>query len=128
MTNFDDLISELNDFGKYQKLRHTLVSFSMVIGPIITYVASFTGANPSHRCSNIFNSNDSYLDGVSFYYNQSSNTNYTFNKCEIEIETRSINGTTFKEIQKCNEWVFDKTYYQTTITEDVTQMRNRFNI
>jgi hypothetical protein len=120
MSNFDDLICELNDFGKYQKFRHSLVSVSMIMGTLITNLASFTTANPNHRCFNTFNNNDSFLNGDSFYYNQTSNTNFTFKKCEIEIESKTNDETTpFKQVQKCDKWVFDKTYFETTTTEDV---------
>jgi hypothetical protein len=49
MVNFDDILAEINDFGKYQKIRYFLICLAGMLPPIVTYLHSFTAANPAYR-------------------------------------------------------------------------------
>jgi len=92
MATYETVLKEINDFGKYQKLRYLLLC-----------------ANASHRCKNPYINNDSYsLSNFGDLKNIA-----TLDKCSITYITD--NNTS---VEKCNEWVFDKTFYATTLTED----------
>jgi hypothetical protein len=128
MTDFDDVLAELNDFGIYQQLRYLLICLAALLPPIgkkivnfkvkikffqfnfnnkVTYIHSFTAANPNHRCSNHFDPKDSFTSNSTFL---NGSISYEFNQCEYTANNESF---------KCDKWVFDKTYYKTTLTEDV---------
>jgi hypothetical protein len=49
MVSFDELLKEINDFGKYQKVRYFMICIAGLLPSIVTYVHSFTAANPDHR-------------------------------------------------------------------------------
>ncbi len=46
MTKFDDILHEINEFGKYQKTRFLLLCFAGVIPPIAVYLHAFIAAKP----------------------------------------------------------------------------------
>lgn len=49
MVKFDDIIKQVNGFGKYQKLKFALICIAAIIPGIATYLHSFVAANPNHR-------------------------------------------------------------------------------
>ena len=49
MNKIDDIIEELNGFGRYQKLRYILICFSGLLPPIMSYMHSFIAASPKYR-------------------------------------------------------------------------------
>jgi hypothetical protein len=49
MVKFDDILSEVNEFGRYQKSRYALICLAALLPPICTYLHSFIAANPPHR-------------------------------------------------------------------------------
>ena len=103
MVNFDDILFEVNDFGKYQKIRYLLICLAALLPPIVTYLHSFTAARPEYRCQNPYDVDDVFTNNKTF-------ENMTLGKCDY------MEGNTTKS---CNKWVFDKTYYETTLTEQV---------
>lgn len=52
MVKFDDILFEINDFGKYQKIRYLLICLAGMLPPMVTYLHSFTAANANHRYNN----------------------------------------------------------------------------
>lgn len=112
MVNFDDVLEEINDFGPYQKIRYFLICLAALLPAIATYLYSFTTSNPDHRCAHPFLANDT------FYANLSSEPylNITLNQCSYIIDGNEI---------KCDTWVFDKTYFQSTLTERLSMVCDR---
>ena len=49
MGEYENLLSEINDFGLYQKLRYLLICIAALLPPIVTYIHSFTAANVKYR-------------------------------------------------------------------------------
>lgn len=49
MTKVEDILENLNGFGKYQKVRFTLLCLSGLLPPISSYIHSFIAASPKYR-------------------------------------------------------------------------------
>ena len=109
MVKFDDVLNDINGFGFYQKLRLAFVCVASILVPIVTYIHSFTAANPKHRCSPPNLLYDSYFANTSDF---TGSTNITLHQCSY-IENNI-------EYKNCSKWVFDKTYYESTLTEEVS--------
>lgn len=63
------------------------------------------------RCHHPYTANDSYSTLVSHLINETLNSNITeLTKCNYKLANETV---------PCNKWVFDKTYYKTSLTEDV---------
>lgn len=108
MGAYENLLSEINDFGLYQKLRYLLICIAALLPPIVTYIHSFTAANVKHRCKNPFDQNDSFETFLTNLTLAKFNLS-ALNKCEFIL----IDGTA----KKCDEWVYDHEYYKSTLTE-----------
>jgi len=105
MVNYDDVLNEINSFGRFQKIRYGLICLAGFLPPVIAYYHSFIASNPDHRCTLPELENDAFFANTTQYSNQS----LTLEKCHY-----TQNGTK----HKCSQWVFDKTYYESTLTEE----------
>ena len=110
MVTFDDILFEINDFGKYQKIRYLLICLAGMLPAIVTYLHSFTAAKPAFRCANPYIEND-------LFTNNNTYENLLFDKCFIQSNSTK---------EACTKWVFDKTFYETTLTEDVCSFISLF--
>jgi OCT family organic cation transporter-like MFS transporter 4/5 len=54
MVDFDEILYEIGDFGIYQKIRYLLICLAAMLPAIVTYLHSFTAANPNHRFDSTF--------------------------------------------------------------------------
>lgn len=106
MVTFETLLSEIDDFGIYQKLRYLLICLAALLPPIVTYMHSFIAPNPSHRCKHPFQENDRF----SITYNFTNENITKLLKCDY-IDNLDVT-------HKCDKWVFDQTYYQDSLTEE----------
>lgn len=100
MGKFDEILFEINDFGKYQKIRFYLICISALMPAIVTYVHQFIAAKPPFKCD---------LSNQIFYNH--SIANVSSDQCSYYF-----NGSEYP----CDAWIFDKTYYQSTLTEEVS--------
>lgn len=108
MTSYEKLLSEINDFGIYQKLSFLLICLASLLPPMVTYMHSFVASNPSHRCKNPYEVEE---DTFSIKYDFTNNSILkSLDKCSYS----DTNDTKYK----CSEWVFDKSYYQDSLTEE----------
>lgn len=46
---YDDLLNEINGFGKFQKLRYLLICLAGLLPPMSTYVYSFLAARADYK-------------------------------------------------------------------------------
>jgi hypothetical protein len=76
-----------------------------MLPPIVTYLHSFTASKPDYRCQNPYDDFDIFTNKT--YQSE----NITLKTCEIIEGNLSY---------ACDKWVFDKKYYQTTLTEEVS--------
>lgn len=109
MTSLETVLKEVNDFGLYQKSRYLLICLAGLLPAIVTYIHSFAAPNPQHRCKNPYDANDTFATVPDLFGNISK-----ISQCQISYF--SEDNSTYEV--DCNEWVFDKQYYQTTLTED----------
>lgn len=119
MTSFEQVLKEINDFGRYQKSRLFLLCLAALLPGIVTYIHSFAAANPDHRCQNPYDSNDTFSVKESDYKNLVNIT--SLDKCSITYQTNYNTTAT----EKCNKWVYDRQYYETTLTEDWSMVCDR---
>lgn len=118
MATFENILIEINDFGKYQKLRYGLICIAAILPALVTYIHSFTSPNADHRCKNPYDPSDAF--------NKNPLANFTnitsLNKCTIQYSGIKDNSSI---TEVCREWVYDKTYYHTTLTEDWSMVCDR---
>ena len=106
MGKFEDILYDLNDFGRYQKLRYFLICIAGILPPISTYINSFVLPLPKFKC----NSSDDLYDSLNESTSSSSVSLMNLNnQCEYVV-----NGT----VRECTSWLFEKKYYQKTLTEE----------
>ena len=48
MAKYDDILSDINDYGVYQKIRVLLICIAGLLPSIATYMHSFIAAVPRH--------------------------------------------------------------------------------
>ena len=111
MVKFDTILNEINGFGKYQKFSYALICLSGLLPPLVVYLHNFIAPNLKHRCTHANIINDSF---------NSEFLNYTQEQILLEKCTITDFSNDTKVESKCDKWVFDKTYYQTTLTEEVS--------
>ncbi len=46
MKKFDELLFDINDFGRYQKINYFLICLAGLLPPIATYIHIFLAASP----------------------------------------------------------------------------------
>ena len=119
MTSFEQVLKEINAFGRYQKSRLFLLCLAALLPGIVTYIHSFAAANPDHRCQNPYDSNDTFSVKESDYKNLVNTT--SLDKCSITYQTNYNTTAT----EKFNKWVYDRQYYETTLTEDWSMVCDR---
>jgi hypothetical protein len=49
MNKIEDIIENINGFGKYQKIRYILICLSGLLPPIASYMHQFIAASPKYR-------------------------------------------------------------------------------
>ncbi|RMZ92891.1 organic cation transporter -like, partial [Brachionus plicatilis] len=116
----ENLFTEVGEFGPYQFSVFILVGLVSVIPGIVGYSYSFYGATPNFRCKIPGYENDTYE--IQNDYHQSLVDNYIpllsdqsfkgiYDKCNIKSFPNKNNFS----LDQCNEWVYSKQYFQTTL-------------
>ena len=116
MNKIEDIIENLNGFGKYQKLRYVLICLSGLLPPIASYMHQFIAASPKYSC---FSQNVTFDSSLEYYYRPE-----YYYKCTELNDTdlfllASNNLTDINPTKNCSSWHFDKRFYQMTLTEEV---------
>jgi hypothetical protein len=115
MVSYEHMLKEINDFGIYQKLRYLLICLAALLPPIVTYMQSFIAPKHPYRCAHPEFSNDTFASKYDLSDPASSVS--ALEKCSV-IFTNGSKAT-------CDKWVFERDYYQTTLTEEVF-LTNKF--
>lgn len=125
--DFDDFYQTVGVFGLYQKVKYFLLCFTNMLPPVMVYAWTFIAGTPTFRCKTPY---DDYLG-----------TNITAGTLSSYIpsaaQCRESQGTiSLKECQRCfivnidnggdltacQNYIFDRTYYQSTLVEDVSYL------
>jgi hypothetical protein len=132
---FDTFLATVGDWGRFQKVKYTLICLTYMLPPIMVYTYTFTAAVPSFRCQNPdLLANDQYNEMSNELFKQryapTSNqcnkeqTHLSLKECQrcFIQSTASINQSMGNSpLHKCDKFVFDKLYYEHTLVEEVSQ-------
>ena len=124
---FDDIYKTVGVFGRYQKTKYFLLCFTNLLPPVMVYAWSFIAATPSFRCKTPFDDilAPNYTAKISSPYIPSAAQCYASQKsvslkeCQRCFQTVN-NNSVISDLASCQSFVFDRTYYQSTIVEDVS--------
>ncbi|XP_046359527.2 organic cation transporter protein-like isoform X1 [Haliotis rufescens] len=126
MKTFDEILQHVGEFGTYQKRIFFFLCLPSVVTSFLTFSSIFTMYIPPHRCAVPGLSNDTYaIQGD----NHRRLVNFTipikdgaYSKCDVytddvtDLAKRSDNSSQ----SQCSEWVYDKSIFTSTITEDLS--------
>lgn len=123
---FDTFLEKVGDWGKYQKVKYTLICLTYMLPPIMVYTYTFTAATPEFRCQNPKLSTDDIYNSTS---NELFTSNYkpTIEQCEQqqshlsikECQRCFIKGEHNGQLKNCDRYVYDKVHYKKTLVEEV---------
>ena len=129
--NFDQFLATVGDWGRFQKIKYTLICLTYMLPPIMVYTYTFTAAIPEHRCVNPDASDDDRFSNAS---NSLFNSRYgpTAEQCALEQNSLSFakcrrcfrRSSDQNSLEKCSNFVFDRTYYERTLVEEVSERRS----
>jgi hypothetical protein len=137
---FDDYLYSLNDWGKYQKTKYLFICLSYMLPSIMVYQYSFTAGQPSFRCSDPrdLSSFDRYDEQFNRRYHEQFQP--TEDQCRRETQRISVrecqrcfrrsrsslnsSGDDEQHLERCSNFVFDRSIYLSTLTEDVSDTQS----
>ncbi|CAF4133395.1 unnamed protein product, partial [Rotaria sp. Silwood2] len=135
---FDDFLTLINDWGRYQKVKYTAICLTCMLPSIMVYTYSFTAATPNFRCRNPSQwLNDSYSETSNSIFNEeyrptkeqclSNKKSISLKECQrCFIRSTSFNNQSMDDILKsCQSYVFDRQYYKDTLIEEWRMVCNR---
>ena len=129
---FDDFLTTINDWGRFQKLKYLTICLTYMLPPIMVYTYSFTAAIPNFRCRNPSTSFDDSFNSTlnEIYYEK-----YRPQKDECAIHKKSLSlkecqrcflRTKNSSLRSCDDYIYEKSYYQQTLTEEVCFFSNHW--
>ena len=129
---FDPFLAIVGDWGKFQKIKYSLICFTYTLPAIMVYTYTFSAATPNFRCQHpMLSSMDEYIPAN----NQLFNREYQPTKEQCAANHRLIslkecqrcfirsfsnnNQSTNGSLVSCEVFVFDRKYYKKTLVEEV---------
>lgn len=123
----DQLLDDAGSFGLYQKIQFLLVGLLAVLPAMTAFSYVFIAATPDHRCQlplkNLTDTFQIQSPEHKYYINQYIPSSSKFRKCYLN----DINSNKGKLIP-CKKWVFDNTFYTTTISTDWDLLCDRLHL
>jgi hypothetical protein len=124
---FDDFYKTIGSFGRYQKGKYFLICLTYMFPPIMVYSWSFTAATPSFHCRTPIDdmSRVSITDNIRYRYIPSESqcrqyqNQISIPECQRCFQITNKSDYNDEEIKPCTNFVFDRTYYQSTLVEEV---------
>ncbi len=122
---FDEFYQTIGVFGRYQKTKYFLICLTYMFPPIMVYSWSFTAATPSFRCRPPVDGLPSVAvtdDILRRYMPSESQCREYQSRISIRECQRCFYQTNQSEdgkMQACTNFIFDRTYYQSTLVEEV---------
>jgi hypothetical protein len=127
---FDELYETIGVFGPYQKVKYFLLCFTNMLPPVMVYAWTFIAATPSFRCrtpfDDLLSSNLTNEPFTSYIPNEiqcrESQKSISLRECQrcFQFVNISNNNGNIGELSACRNFIFDRTYYQSTLVEDVS--------
>jgi hypothetical protein len=128
---FDTFYQSVGAFGPYQKTKYLLICLTYVLPPILVYTWTFTAATPSFRCRILLDdileteiSNNTlhrYIPSASQcreYKRQISVRECQ--RCYQNKDKSNYHSKNITRLEACTSFIFDRTYYQSTLVEEVS--------
>lgn len=124
---FDDFYKTIGVFGRYQKAKYFLICLTYMFPPIMVYSWSFTAATPTFRCRipDLDKPGVSIADNILKTYipTESQCRKYqkhiSLRECQRCFQPVNINDTSDDYIKPCTNFIFDQTYYHSTLVDQV---------
>jgi OCT family organic cation transporter-like MFS transporter 4/5 len=130
---FDIFLATVGDWGRFQKVKYTLICLTYMLPPIMVYTYTFTAATPKFRCIDPAAIN---TDGYNPELNKLFESNYkptkeqcdktqrhlSLSECQrCYIQTRNGNQSSLanRTLEKCDQYVYSREYYTKTLVEEV---------
>ena len=130
---FDTFLATVGDWGRFQKVKYTLICLTYMLPSVMVYTYTFTAATPNFRCVNpVTPDTDVYSKGSNELFDSSFKPTKELcdktykhlsltecQRCYIQTGNRNrslaLNGT----LEKCSEYVYDREHYTKTLVEEV---------
>ncbi|CAF1467909.1 unnamed protein product [Adineta steineri] len=126
-STIDQLLHDAGSFGLYQKLQFFLVGLLAVLPAMTAFSYVFIAATPDHRCQlNLDNFTDTYKiqsDIHQNYINKYISSELKDPKCTM-YDKNFPNRYPIP----CTQWVFDDTFYNTTISTEWNLVCTRLHL
>ena len=130
---FDTFLATVNDWGKFQKIKYTLICLTYMLPPMMVYTYTFTAAKPDFRCANPM---ELQTDVYSRFTNEKFDTFYKpteeqcksqqktigvseCQRCYIRSEAKTNQSSNNDRLEKCQKYVYDQTYHINTLVNEV---------
>lgn len=108
--NFDELLSAIGGFGRYQKILYIWICLPQVLLAMHMMVSIFTGATPPHQCRGD-SGNQSLFPGTE-------NLNFSLSGSSCSSTNASLRGVLTERVPCAHGWVYGRdTFQSTTVTE-----------
>lgn len=130
---FDEFYETVGVFGPYQKTKYFLLCFTNLLPPIMVYAWTFIAATPPFKCRLTFDDislNNLTNEAISSYIPsaaQCRESQKTISLKECQRCFHFVNDTNnhgsineFGKLAPCKSFSFDRTYYQSTLVEEVS--------
>ncbi|CAF0804487.1 unnamed protein product [Rotaria sordida] len=136
---FDTFLATINDWGKFQKVKYTLICLTYMLPPIMVYTYTFTTAIPNFRCINpaaigTDKYNEASNDWFDSMYKPTAEQCNALKPLSVKecqrcfIQSRTNNQSSVNaELRKCNEYVYERKYYTKTLVEEWTMVCGRLS-
>lgn len=126
-TTIDQLLNDAGSFGLYQKVQFFLVGLLAVLPAMTAFSYVFIAATPEHRCqlnlSNFTDTFDIQSAEHAAYIGRYIPPSGKYQRCYL-YEYR---GET-KKLRPCNRWVFNTSFYNTTISTEWNLVCHRLHL
>lgn len=117
ISTIDQLLNDAGSFGLYQKGQFFLVGLLAVLPAMTAFNYVFIAATPDHRCLlNITHFNDTFRNQSIEHQRLIDKyipSDRKYKQCFLKQDT--LRG---KQLIRCTKWVFDPTFYNTTISTE----------
>jgi OCT family organic cation transporter-like MFS transporter 4/5 len=136
---FDEFYKTIGVFGRYQKMKYFLICLTYMFPPIMVYSWSFTAATPSFRCrtpiddmSGVAITNDilqRYIPSTSQCRQYQSHISISeCQRCFQITNNSNSNNDNNGYMKACTSFIFERTYYQSTLVEEVKFFIEKFQL
>ncbi|CAF5208127.1 unnamed protein product [Rotaria magnacalcarata] len=131
---FDTFLETVGNWGRFQKVKYIIICLTYMLPSIMVYSYTFTAAIPKYRCRNPqLESIDNYNETLNKIFDleykptptQCTNLGKKLSlevcqSCYLKpmLAANENNSQTNVKLERCDKYVFEKTDYTKTLTEE----------